>query len=284
MGFFSSIGSVFKSIGKKIGQGAKFIGQKAVQGLDYGIQGAKIATDFADKYTLGLDHFIPYYSAIKAGIDISDHIRKMVKGEEKFNLSTGLDMGLDVISGAMSLHGGKAELEGLQGGYKMFKGARATGSSLAEASKIAGGRVLRGYGLHSNQLRQMGGEGIKGAVNLAKAVRKGEPMAVAKTTLGIGGAVGAGMLKLEADKQKSNMRRTATPPPPVITPLGPSGPSGSGIVKRVKPMGPSGPSIIKPRILVKPVQPIKQAPSIVPQLKSNKPTQKQIDNNIDFGI
>ena len=84
MGFFSSIGSAFKSIGKKIGQGARYIGQKSLKGLDYGIQGLKIGTDFADKYTLGLDHFIPYYSAIKAGIDISDHLRKMAKGEEAY--------------------------------------------------------------------------------------------------------------------------------------------------------------------------------------------------------
>ena len=91
MGFFSSIGSAFKSIGKKIGQGARYIGKKSLQGLDYGIQGLKIGTDFADKYTLGLDHFIPYYSAIKAGIDVSDHLRKMAKGEEKLSLSTGAD-------------------------------------------------------------------------------------------------------------------------------------------------------------------------------------------------
>ena len=81
MGFFSSIGNAFKSIGEKTLHGAGYL-------LDKGIQGAKIATDYADKYTLGLDHFIPYYSAIKAGIDVSDDIRKIIKGEEKFNVST----------------------------------------------------------------------------------------------------------------------------------------------------------------------------------------------------
>ena len=218
MGFFSSIGSTFRSIGKKLGEDARFMGQKALTGLDYGIQGLKTATDFADKYTLGLDHFIPYYSAIKAGIDISDHIRKMAKGEEKFNLATGLDMGMDVISGAMSLHGGKAELEGLKGGLKMFKTARATGSGLKEATKIAGGRILRGYGLHKEQLKQMGQEGLKGAVNLAKSVRKGDPLAIAKTAGGIGAGVGAVSLKLEADKEANNMRRSANAPQRITQP------------------------------------------------------------------
>ena len=44
----------FKALGKKIGQGARFLGKKALVGLDYGIQGLKKATDLADKYTLGL--------------------------------------------------------------------------------------------------------------------------------------------------------------------------------------------------------------------------------------
>lgn len=232
MGFFSSIGSAFKSIGKKIGQGARYIGKKSLQGLDYGIQGLKIGTDFADKYTLGLDHFIPYYSAIKAGIDVSDHLRKMAKGEEKLSLSTGADIALDVISGAMSYAGGKQELEGLKGGYSMFKGARATGSSIGEASKIAGGRILRGYGVHKEQLRQMGQEGIRGAVNIGKAVRKGDPVAIAKVGAGVGAGVGAVSLNkaVEEDRAKNMPKQ-------------------------------------QPRILQKPREPIKQSPSIVPNSK-----------------
>lgn len=239
MGFFGSIGKAFKSVGQKIGKGAKYIGQKSLKGLDYGIQGLKIGTDFADKYTLGLDHFIPYYSAIKAGIDISDHLRKMSKGEEKLNWTTAVDIGLDTLSGAMSLHGGKAELEGLQGGYKMFKGARATGSSLTEASRIAGGRVIRGYGFHKEQLRQMGQEGRRGIVNIGKALRKGDPVAVAKVGAGVGAGVGAMEIK---DKVDSEERQANMP---------------------------------KPRVLVRPPQPIKQAPSIVPNppttFRFNKP-------------
>jgi hypothetical protein len=240
MGFFSSIGSAFKSIGKKIGQGARYIGQKALKGLDYGIQGLKIATDFADKYTLGLDHFIPYYSFFKSGIDISDHIRKMIKGEEKFGASTALDMGLDVLSGALSLHGGKAELEGLKGGYSMFKGARATGSGIKEALKIGGGRVIRGYGLHPQQLKQMGQEGVRGAVNIAKAVRKGDPVAIAKVAGATAGGVGLADLKKKANEEEAQ-RRTLTEP--------------------------------TPRVLQPKQEPIKQAPSIVPQIKITQPTR-----------
>ena len=218
MGFFSSIGSAFRSIGHKVAKGAEYIGKKSLVGLDKTIQALKYGTDMADKYTFGLDHFIPYYSAIKAGIDVSDHIRKMAKGEEKFNLATGLDIGLDLASGAMSAVGGKAELEGLQGGYKMFKGARATGSGLKEATKIAGGRILRGYGLHSNQLRIMGKEGVSGAVNIAKAVRKGDPVAIAKTAGGLGAVGGAISLKAEADSQAESMKKNANAPPRITQP------------------------------------------------------------------
>lgn len=235
MGFFSSIGSAFKSIGKKIGQGARFIGQKSLQGLDYGIQGLKTATDFADKYTLGLDHFIPYYSAIKAGIDISDHLRKMAKGEESLSFKSALDMGLDVGSGLMSAYGGKAELQGLKGGLKMFKTARATGSGLREAVKIGGARVLRGYGLHQEQLKQMGREGIRGAVNLGKSLRRGDPVALAKATAGVGALGGASIV---VDKAKQEDQQQMPQP--------------------------------KPRVLVKPKVPITQAPPLVPK---PRPTQ-----------
>jgi hypothetical protein len=212
MGFFSSIGNTFRSIGNKIGKGARYLGHKSLQGLDYTIQGAKFITDKADQYTFGLDHFIPYYSAIKAGIDISDHLRKMAKGEEKLNFTSGVDMALDVISGGLSAYGGKAELEGLKGGFKMFQTARRTGSSLAEASKIAGGRVLRGYGLHKEQLKELGREGLSGTANLAKAVRKGNPRAIAKVGAGLG-SIGAGVeIKGEMDKEQENMRRSIQPP------------------------------------------------------------------------
>jgi hypothetical protein len=219
MGFFSSIGHAFKSIGNKIGQGVKYIGQKAEQGLDYGIQGLKTATDFADKYTFGLDHFIPYYSMIKAGIDISDHIRKMAKGEEKLSWSSALDMGLDTASGLMSAYGGKQELEGLKGGYKMFKGARATGSGMKEALKIGGGRVLRGYGVHKEQLKEMGREGFRGGVNIAKAMRRGEPTAFLKVGAGASALAGAGVVydksKQEEQQQQIPQKR---PQPRVLNP------------------------------------------------------------------
>ena len=209
MGFFSSIGDTFKSIGQKISSGVRYIGKKSLQGLDYGIQGLKIASDFADKYTLGLDHFIPYYSALKAGIDISDHIRKMAKGEEKLNWTNALSMGLDVGSGLMSAYGGKAELEGIKGGMKMFKTARATGSGLKEAVKIGGGRVLRGYGLHKEQIKQMGQEGLRGVVNISKGVRKGNPKSIAKLGLATGVLAGSITAKVKADDESNDdMRRS----------------------------------------------------------------------------
>ncbi len=229
----------FKSIGQKISKGARFIGKKALVGLDYGIQGLKKATDIADKYTLGLDHFIPYYSAIKAGIDVSDNIRKIIKGEEKLNATSLINMGLDVAQGAMSLHGGKAELQGLEGGYKMFKRARMTGSSLKEASQIAGGRIIRGYGLHKEQLKDMGRQGIRGIANVAKAVRKGDPIAIAKTAGGISAGVGAVELKKQsnievAQKQLQDNQINSQKTPP-------------------------------PRILQRPKEPVKQAPTITPR-------------------
>jgi len=247
MGFFNHL---FSSIGKKIKEGARFIGQKVATGLDYGIQGLKIATDFADKYTLGLDHFIPYYSFFKSGIDVSDHIRKMIKGEEKFGASTALDMGLDVLSGALSLHGGKAELEGLKGGFKMFRGARATGSGVKEALKIGAGRAIRGYGLHPQQLKQMGQEGVRGAVNIAKAVRKGDPIAIAKVAGATAGTVGLVDLKKKANEEENQRRNIPQP---------------------------------KPRVLQTKQEPIKQAPSIVPK-PIQQPTQPKNLVYKDTGI
>ena len=143
-------------------------------------------------------------------------------------------MGLDVAQGAMSLHGGKAELEGLEGGYKMFKRARMTGSGLKEASQIAGGRIIRGYGLHKEQLKQMTGQGIRGIANVAKAVRKGDPIAIAKTAGGISAGVGAIELKKQSNIEIAREANDTSKPPP-------------------------------PRILQRPKEPIKQAPTIAPR-------------------
>ena len=228
MGFFDSIGKSFKSIGQKIGKGAQFIGKKALVGLDYTIQGAKIATDFADKYTWGLDHFIPYYSAIKAGIDISDHVRKMIKGEEKFNLSTGLEMGTDLIFGAMGAGSAKGELEGIKDSYKIFNEARGSGRSLLQSSKGAGSRLLKGYGIHKDDFKEMA-TGAKNTLNMA---RRGNLQAIAKTGAytTAGGVVGAGVV-VEPPKQQAPAQAQ-------------------------KPI---------PRVLQKPIKPISQSRSIVPK-------------------
>jgi hypothetical protein len=180
MSWWNRITKSFKALGRKVGQGAKFIGQKALTGLDYTIQGAKIATDFADKYTLGLDHLIPYYSAIKAGIDISDHVRKMIKHEETLNWDTALDIGMDVGFGALSAYGGREELEGLKSAASLFKGARAGGAGIRAATKVAAPTALKAVGLHP-------GEAIKSSVSIVKAARKGDIVARAKV---VGATVG----------------------------------------------------------------------------------------------
>ena len=219
MGIFDSIGKSFKSLGQKIGKGAQFLGKKTLVGLDYTIQGAKIATDFADKYTLGLDHFIPYYSAIKAGIDISDHVRKMIKGEEKFNLSTGLEMGTDLIFGAMGAGSAKGELEGIKDSYKIFNEARGSGRSLLQSSKGAGGRLLKGYGLHKDDFKEMA-TASKNTLNMA---RRGNLKAIAKTgavASGVG-VVGASSV-VEPPKQQApaqaQQKKIQPQPPRILQP------------------------------------------------------------------
>jgi len=224
MGFFSKIGDAFKSVGQKIGQGASYLGKKALQGLDYGIQGAKIATDFVDKYTLGLDHFIPYYSAIKAGIDIADDVRKIAKGEEKFGWETGARMGGNLLMGAIGASSAKAELQGLKEGANIFKGARATGSGMREAVKLGGGRVLRGYGFHPEQIRQglqSAGQGVK---NIAGGLRRGEVGAYAKTGVGLGAIAGYAELQNNINQERrqnaisqNNISNTTVVPHPSST-------------------------------------------------------------------
>ena len=64
----------------------------------------------------------------------------------------------------------------------------------------------------------MGKEGVSGAVNIAKAVRKGDPVAIAKTAGGLGAVGGAISLKAEADSQAESMRRSANAPPRITQP------------------------------------------------------------------
>ena len=239
MGFFDSIGKSFKSIGQKIGTGAQFLGKKALVGLDYTIQGAKIASDFADKYTLGLDHFIPYYSAIKAGIDISDHVRKMIKGEEKLNLSTGLEMTTDLIFGAMGASSAKGELEGIKDSYKIFNEARGSGRSLLQSSKGAGSRLLKGYGVHKDDFKEMA-TASKNTLNMA---RRGNLKAIVKT-----GAVASGVGVVGASQVVEEPKQQQTQKP-------------------------------IPRILQKPVKPISQSRSIVPQPALTKEPQNLVYTN-----
>tara|TARA_R110001632_G_scaffold154773_1_gene272914 strand:- start:4234 stop:5004 length:771 start_codon:yes stop_codon:yes gene_type:complete len=218
MGFFDSFTKPFKSLGRKISQGASFLGKKALKGLDYTIQGAKIATDTLDKYTGGLSGFIPYYGAIKAGIDISDHLRKMAKGEEKLNWTTGADMALSGLLGASGLNSAKAEIAGLKEGYNVLKGV----GSVAGKVRGAGSAVLKGYGLHKNQLKEMVSDLGSGTVGLTKDLLKGKAEAYGTLTALTGAGIGYNELQKKIEQEKSNTRRNAgnTPLPikdPVIT-------------------------------------------------------------------
>ena len=198
-----------------IGKGFKWIGQKVATGLDKTIQGLKIASDFADKYTLGLTHFIPYYSAIKAGIDIADHVRKMAKGEEKFGFGTALDMGTDVLFGAMSLGSGASEMKGWAKAGEKYALAGSRGLGTASKLRRAGSEVLKGYGVHKDQLLQ----GVKSLGRFGKMVKDGHPKQVLQAVAGVGTATGVGAVAVGAS-QEQDQRRSAMPQPKprVLTP------------------------------------------------------------------
>ena len=198
-----------------IGKGFKWIGQKVATGLDYTIQGLKIASDFADKYTLGLTHFIPYYSAIKAGIDIADHVRKMAKGEEKFGFGTALDMGTDELFGAMRLGSGASELKGVAKGAEKFAEYGKAGTSTGFRLRGATREVLKGYGVHKSQISQ----GIKSLGRFGKMVKDGHPKQVLQAVAGGTALAGTGAVAVGAS-QEQDQRRSAMPQPKprVLTP------------------------------------------------------------------
>ena len=198
-----------------IGKGFKWIGQKVATGLDYTIQGLKIASDFADKYTLGLTHFIPYYSAIKAGIDIADHARKMIKGEEKLSWGTALDMGTDVLFGAMSLGSGASEIKGFAKAGEKYALAGSRGLGTASKLKRAGSEVLKGYGVHKDQLLQ----GVKSLGRFGKMVKDGHPKQVLQAVAGGSAIAGTGAVAVKASQEEDQRRSAMSQPKPrVLTP------------------------------------------------------------------
>ena len=222
MGFFDSFTKPFKAIGKKISQGASFLGKKALTGLDYTIQGAKIATDALDKYSGGLSGFIPYYGAVKAGIDISDHLRKIAKGEENLNWTTGTDMALSGVLGAFSAGSGAKELKGLRDGLNIFKGVRGAGGSIGQALKSGGGTALKGYGLHKDQLKEVASNFGTGTVGLTRDLLKGNREAYGTLTALTGAGIGYNEIQKKITEENNNTRRNMnnTPLPikdPVIT-------------------------------------------------------------------
>lgn len=239
MGFFDSFTKPFKSLGKKIVKGASFLGKKALQGLDYTIQGAKIATDALDKYTLGLSGFIPYYGAVKAGIDISDHLRKMAKGEEKLNWETGTDMALSGVLGAFSAGSGAKELKGLKEGMGLFKGVRAGGGTIGQALKAGGGRALKGYGLHKDQLKEMATDIGSGAVGLTRDLLKGKPQAYGTLTALTGAGIAVNEINNKIKEEHNNTRRNAN-----ITPLPQNDPVVSKPINKLQP--PQNPIVRRP--------------------------------------
>ena len=144
MGFFNNLGkklgSGLSGIGKKLGAGIVDIGKKVATGLDYGIQGLKQGTDLADKYSFGLTNFIPYYGAVKAGINIADRVRKLAKGEEDFDLNFLANTAVDVVSGVSKYRSGAKEFKALKDVGNIL---RSSSSNLApvlapQASTLAG--------------------------------------------------------------------------------------------------------------------------------------------------
>jgi hypothetical protein len=152
MGFFDFVGSIGKKIGSsivnvgsKIGEGLLDVGKKvgttALKGLDYGIQGLKIGTDFADKYSLGLTNFIPYYGAVKAGINVADTVRKLVKGEEEMSLGLLANTALDVVSGITKFKSGAKELQAWKSAGNLLRNpnvASSLSSRVGEGARILG--------------------------------------------------------------------------------------------------------------------------------------------------
>ena len=99
----------------------------------------------------------------------------------------------------------------------------------------------------------MGQEGVRGAINIAKGVRKGNPRDIAKVAGATAGVVGLADLKKKASEEEENQRRTITQSQP------------------------------KPRVLQTTQEPIKQAPSIVPK-PIKQPTQPKNLVYKDTGI
>lgn len=214
MGFFSfikhigqKIGDGIVSVGKKVGN-AVMAGTKLVgKGLDYGIQGLKIASDFADKYTLGLDHFIPYYSMIKAGIDVADDVRQMVKGEKKFNLKNVAGIGWNVGLGLISKFSAPYEIRALKGAAKTFKSARVAGMGVKQATGLGARTLTRAYVPSVGDIKQSfamvrgGGKLIEGAVaqknlvGVAGGIARAGDKAVESVKSGVRVARGVGKIE-----------------------------------------------------------------------------------------
>ena len=165
-----SFGSFFKSLGQKISSGVSSIGKKVKEfgsnvyygvkdtfssfdnfkknvggALNAEIKGAKFITDKLDKYTLGVDYFIPYYSLLKAGVDASDTIRQVATGEQKFGWNTIGSLGLDALSGVISKVSAPYEIRALKGASRTFKSARVAGMGVRQSTSLSARTLGRAY-------------------------------------------------------------------------------------------------------------------------------------------
>jgi hypothetical protein len=171
IGHAVSVGA--KAVGHAVAVGAKAVGKTALKGLDYTIQGLKIASDAIDKVpVLGTAvSFIPYYGAVKAGIDIADEIRKGIKGEQKFDWNMAGRLALDAGIGALSAVGGASEVRAYKAGVKAFKGARNIGEGIGQATKEGVKGIVSESPLLRVGLRAGKKIGTKAISTGAKAVR-----------------------------------------------------------------------------------------------------------------
>jgi hypothetical protein len=199
-----SFGSFFKSLGQKIVSGAKYIGQQAGEAIGVGIKGLKYITDKADQYSFGLTSFIPYYGAVKAGIDIADDVYKLASGEEKFNWKTAGRMGFNLGMGLLSKYTGAYEVRAIKGAARTFKSARTAGMSLKQASGLGARTFGRAYIPTTGDIKssfafvRAGGSLARGAV-------------AQKNLVGVAGAVARGADKAgEAIKAGVKSIRTGT--------------------------------------------------------------------------
>lgn len=148
----SSVGKKFEDFGRNVAYGVKDtfssfdkFKKNIGEAVNVEIKGAKFLTDKLDKYTGGIDYFVPYYSLVKAGIDASDTIRQVATGEQKFGWNTIGALGLDAVSAAISKVSAPYEIRALKGASRTFRSARAAGMGVRQSVKQGSTALARSY-------------------------------------------------------------------------------------------------------------------------------------------